>query len=86
MIELGDKAKDEVSGFTGIVTAIAKYLNKCTRVEISPTKTKDGVPLDSYWFDEEQVSLVKKTVFKSKKKVQTGGPNRSVALRSIPKR
>ncbi len=86
MIELGDKVKDGVSGFTGIVTARSEYINKCIRCEVSPDKTDKGNLLDAYWFDEEQLTLVKKHAFQSKKKDQTGGPPRSVATRSVPKR
>ena len=40
-IKLGDKVKDKISGYKGIVTAIAKYLNGCTRILIEPTKLDD---------------------------------------------
>lgn len=86
MIELGDKVKDGVSGFTGIVTARTDYINKCVRFEVSPAKTDQGKLLDAYWFDEEQLIVVKKSVFKVKKEVPTGGPARSVARRSTPSR
>lgn len=41
MVELGDKVKDNVSGFTGVVTAITHFLNGCTQCEITP-KAKEG--------------------------------------------
>jgi hypothetical protein len=55
--ELGSKAKDLVSGWTGIVTAQARYLNGCVRYCLD-TIDKDGKPT-GYWFDEAQLKLVK---------------------------
>lgn len=84
MIKLGDKVKDKISGFNGIATATSEYLNGCTRIMIEPTKLgDDGKVLESQWFDDVQVEVVKKDAFtKGKKKV--GGPPRSDPKRSDP--
>ena len=60
MVNLGDKAKDRISGFEGIVIGKAEYLYGCRQVLVAPTKlTKDGKRPDGEWFDEERLEVVK---------------------------
>lgn len=85
MIKLGDKAKDKITGFVGIVGAICKYLNGCTRIGIlSKELDKEGKPMDYIWFDEPQVELVIPEV-EEKGGENEGGPHRSVSGMDIPK-
>jgi len=58
-IKLGDRVKDTVTGFVGIVTCISDWLNGCRRLTIQPEETRDGRPLDAFTFDAEQIKLVK---------------------------
>lgn len=83
-IKLGDKVKDKISGFTGIATAMAKYLNGCTRILVEPSKLDDdGKIIKAIWFDDVQIEVVESGAFaKGKKKV--GGPTRSDPKRSDP--
>lgn len=58
-IKLGDHARDDISGFEGVVTSRHEYLNGCTRFGISPkTLNKDGKPIETHMFDDQQVVLV----------------------------
>ena len=83
-IKLGDKVKDRISGYKGIATAIAAYLNGCTRVLIEPIKLDDeGNMLKSLWFDDVQVEVIKEGAFASGKK-KIGGPARSDPSRDDP--
>lgn len=84
MIELGDKVKDKITGFTGIVIGITIWQNGCRTVGIKTLKLKEGKPQDPYWIDENQLSIVikrakviKPIVYKTDKKEQvaTGGPH-----------
>jgi len=59
MIKLGDKVRDTITGFTGVVVGITNWLNGCTRYGIQHEKLKDGKPLDIEWFDDSQVVSVK---------------------------
>lgn len=79
MIKLGDKVKDTVSGFVGIATARAEWLNRCIRINITAQKLKDGKSVDE-WFDEDSVVKVGAGVNKPKKKY-TGGPRHSTPRR-----
>ena len=59
-MNLGDKVKDRVTGFTGIVTGRTTFLHGCVRICITSDKLpKDGKPLDPIWIDEPQAVLVK---------------------------
>lgn len=84
-IDLGDKAKDRVSGFAGIVTAVYRYLNGCRRVQIDPDYLdKDGKTIDGKVFDIEQLELVSAGVIPVMS--QTGGPMDDPPARSTPTR
>lgn len=59
-IELGDRAKDTISGFTGIVVAITHWLNGCVRITLGAETLKDGCPVANYTCDEQQVVVIQK--------------------------
>jgi hypothetical protein len=58
-MNLGDKVKDKVTGFTGIVAGRTTFLHGCVRCGVQCDELKDGKPLDVIWFDEPQLKLVK---------------------------
>jgi hypothetical protein len=87
-VGLGDKAKDTVTGFTGVVVAITEWLNGCVRLTLQPEGvTKEGKTYENGTFDAHQIKLVKRDVVPSFEKVgsksaKTGGPqNDQAALR-----
>ena len=41
-VSVGNKVKDRITGFTGIVTCVSIYLNGCERVQLLSEKLKDG--------------------------------------------
>jgi len=61
-VELGDLAKDTVTGFSGTVVAITTWLHGCSRIILQPKVGKDGKVPESSAFDEPQVVVVKKKV------------------------
>jgi hypothetical protein len=74
MIQLGDKARDTITGFTGICVAKTEWLHGCTRVTLQPDKIgKDGKIPESHTFDEPQLEPVKPKFFK-RGRTDTGGP------------
>ena len=78
-IELGDKVKDKVSGFTGIVTSYTEYLTGCDRVGVSPDKlTKDGNIISPQSFDILELDVVKKDKVKVDKESKTKGGPRNI--------
>lgn len=65
-IEVGDKVKDVVSGFTGIVTAKTRFLTGCDRITIEAL-SKDSKAPESHACDITAVELIKKGVVKIQK-------------------
>ena len=55
-----DEAKSTISGFTGKINARSECADKCNRYSLQPKVGKDGKLPDSYWFDEPELSIVKK--------------------------
>jgi hypothetical protein len=74
-IELGDLAKDNITGFTGIVVARTEWINNCTRFTLQPQKLKDGTPIEQQTFDEMQLRVLKENVIRAHQ--VTGGPRPS---------
>jgi len=74
-IKMGRKVKDLVTGFTGIVTGKAIYLNGCTQYLVETKVNKDG-ELKWKWFDENQLKDLGPgiKISKSKKGKPPGGP------------
>lgn len=54
MVKLGDKVKDEITGYEGIVMAKATYLYGCEQILIQGRVKKDGEIPDAMWMDEPQ--------------------------------
>jgi hypothetical protein len=71
-IELGDIVRDTITGFEGVAVATTEWLNGCRRISIQPQKLHDGKPIESDWFDETQVAVVKKS--RKRELAKTGGP------------
>jgi hypothetical protein len=57
-MRLGDVAVDRISGFKGVATCRLEYLNGCVRWQISPQELHDGKPVESHYFDDEQLEVV----------------------------
>lgn len=56
--ELGKKAKDKISGMTGVITARCEFLTGCNRYCITPQELKDGRPIEGMYFDEDQIKVL----------------------------
>ena len=56
--ELGKRAVDKITGFSGVLTSRCEFLTGCNRYCIQPTELKDGKPIDSIYFDEDQIDIV----------------------------
>ena len=55
---LGFTVKDQISGFTGVVTAKTEWLNGCVRYGVQSRKLNDGEPLAAQWFDEDDLLVL----------------------------
>lgn len=72
-VQLGQIVKDRVTGFTGMVVAISTWLNGCNRIGVqSQTEKKDGLPIEPYFVDEQQLDIIEEV--KEPVKEKRGGP------------
>lgn len=83
-IKLGTKARDKITGLTGIATTKTQWLNGCLRVGIQPQEIKDGKPVDPSFFDVEQVEFLVGGLVKESKR--SGGPMPDPVRSADPKR
>lgn len=74
MIKLGNKVKDEITGFEGIVISKVIHINGCVRYEVKSQKLKDGKTIESEWIDEGQLICEKKAKAKKAEEETPGGP------------
>ncbi len=57
---LGDQARDQVTGFKGIIVARSTYLFGCVQVCLSPKIGEDGTYREAHWFDEPRLQVVRR--------------------------
>ena len=60
MVELGDKVKDEITGFEGIAVAKTYYLHGCIQITVCPKVNDKGEVPESLAFDEPQLKVIYK--------------------------
>ena len=81
--KLGQTLKDSITGFSGIATGKAEFLNGQVQFGLKP-KQKEGetkVP-EAEWFDASQLVFVNSGVLKTKKVSNTGGPSYDMPSRN----
>jgi hypothetical protein len=57
-MKLGQKAKDQVTGFEGIITALADHITGERRALVSSQALKDGFMPASRWFNVHRLSII----------------------------
>ena len=61
IILLGLKARDKITGITGVITSVAFDLYGCIQVVINPQKIdKEGNPMKGNWFDINRLEILSK--------------------------
>lgn len=84
-IELGDKVRDQVTGYEGIAVARTEWLHGCARITVQPANLdKDGKPPETVTFDELQLTRVVEQVVASGNR-GTGGPRPEPQQRIDPR-
>lgn len=84
-INLGDTARDRVSGFKGICICRTEWISGCTRVGLQAPVGKDGKVPDTQHFDEPMLEVVKAAKIKSAT-TDRGGPRPAPAVPAAPRR
>ena len=64
MVELGDKVRDTVTGFTGIAVCKSIYLQGCDRVAVQAPVIKNETPQEWVYIDEPILEVLKKQAIK----------------------
>ena len=63
--QLGDRVKDPITNFTGIVNSVTTWLHGCIRMGVQPEKLdKDGKVKAEVYFDQSQLVVAKKAAHK----------------------
>ena len=75
LFQLGEKVKDVLTGFIGIIVCQARWLNGCVKYGVQGVLKKDGVVPDPQWIDEGQLNFLLTSADRFKgKRAPTGGP------------
>lgn len=78
-IELGDRVKDVITGYEGIVNGRTKWLTGCDTIGILPTELdKDGKTREPMWVDVTRIEVIEKGAIKlgkGDKSEDNGGPH-----------
>lgn len=57
-VKLGQKVKDVITGFTGIITGHVEYISGCNQSLLQPPVKPDGDYVESRWFDDDRMLMV----------------------------
>lgn len=60
-MKLGDYVRDEVTGFSGTVTAVAEYMDGTTQAQVQPVCNDAGEYPSSAWIDRARLVPAVKT-------------------------
>lgn len=71
--ELGLKAKDQITGFKGIIVGRCEHLFGCNTYGICPKIGKDGKIDSAQWFDEGRLTIIGRGVLPQEVKAEKPG-------------
>ena len=71
-IEMGQEVKDKITGFSGYVVGICRYITGCDQILVQPKVKKDGEFVESRWVDDMRLKATgKKADFST---IRAGSP------------
>ena len=81
---LGDIIEDRITSFKGVFVGITQWNNFCVRIGIQTKELKDNKPIETQWFDDADIKLVRKSnvgprpsqMMREEQAVYAGGPKR----------
>ena len=87
-IVLGSKVRDTLTGFSGVAVGRTEWMFGCARVGIEPEELKDGKPIETQWFDEQRIEVIKaeEPQISENNSATTGGPKNDPSPRACPRR
>lgn len=57
-VAMGDKVKDTLTGFTGVVIAMTEHMTGCNQLFVLPKSDKENEIKDGFWFDIERIEKI----------------------------
>jgi len=84
-INLGDKARDKITGFEGVCTVRSEYISGCTRIGLQPPIDKDGKIPDAGHFDEPMLEVIAQAAVQAAPS-DRGGPRDTPSQHAAPTR
>lgn len=63
-IELGDKVKDKITNFAGIVTGRCVYISGCDQILVQAQMNEGSTKADSHWLDVDRCEITRKGFIK----------------------
>ena len=58
---LGCKARDKITGFSGVVSSVCFDLYGCVQIVLTPGADKEGKLGEGHWFDEKRIEVLDRT-------------------------
>lgn len=79
-MQLGDRVRDEVTGFEGVVLGRAEFLYEATQCRVHTRTLSDTnqMPRDGIWFEEDRLALIEEHALVGFK-IIAGNPLKKVA-------
>ncbi len=74
----GVKAESRITGLTGTIVSRANHINGCDRYHLQPRLNKDGDVPDGYWFDEQELIILKEKKIEPPIEKKGGFPSKSL--------
>jgi hypothetical protein len=84
-INLGDKARDTITGFEGICVCRSEFVSGCTRIALQPAVGQDGKIPEQGHFDEPMLMVVAPAVVPAQPS-DRGGPRPAPSQHAAPQR
>lgn len=56
--KMGDRAKDKISGYEGVITGRCEHITGCNTYGLHAGLDKEGKVRDLVWFDEDRLEVV----------------------------
>lgn len=75
MIEFGKVVKDQITGFSGIVTGKCSYITGCDQHLVQPKVSSDGDFKEARWFDEGRLIVVSDGINQADVLAEDNGPD-----------
>jgi hypothetical protein len=82
--KLGDRVRDQITGFTGIVVAETKWLTGCARLSVQPETLHEGKVRDQETFDVNRLIVMERDAVPHLK-TDNGGPGPEPRQPSTPR-